>query len=129
MEHLKTKSTFRLIAMFFTATLILSSCYKDNEEELYPGGTDCITENVSFAQTIWPVVNNNCVSCHSGAGASAGISLSSHSEIVAAIDGGRFLGAIRHDQGFSAMPQGASKLNDCSIQQIEAWVQQGKLNN
>ena len=129
MELLKTNPALRIIALFFSAAFLLSGCYKDNEEDLYPGGTDCNTENVSFSQTIQPIINNSCVGCHSGAGASAGISLANHSEIVAAIDGGSFLGAIKHEQGFSAMPQGAPKLSDCNIQQIEAWVQQGKPNN
>ncbi|MBK9291729.1 MAG: cytochrome c [Bacteroidetes bacterium] len=103
------------------------SCYKDNEEDLYPGG--CNTENVKFSTTIQPIFNSSCVSCHSGAGASAGIRLSNHSEVVAAVDGGRLLGAIKHQSGFSAMPPSGPKLTDCQISQIEAWVAQGKPNN
>ncbi len=129
MDHQTIKQTGRLLLMFLALNFALSACYKDNEEDLYPDGNNCVTENVSFSKTIQPVINNNCVSCHSGAGASAGIRLGNHSEIVASIDGGRFLGAIKHEQGFSAMPQGGNKLNSCAISQIEAWIAQGKLNN
>ncbi len=119
-----------IIVIFISIALIsLQSCYKDNEEELYPGGDNCNTENVSFSQTIMPIFTNNCVGCHSGAGASAGIKLTNHTEIVAAIDGGRLVGAISHQSGFSAMPQGAPKLSDCAISQIEAWIVLGKNNN
>jgi cytochrome c5 len=104
-----------------------TSCYKDNEEDLY--ANDCETTNVSFNTTIKPIFNANCVSCHIGAGASAGIRLSSHSEVSAAVDGGRLMGAIKHQSGFSAMPPSGPKLTDCQISQIEAWIAQGKPNN
>lgn len=113
--------------MLLTASLLLNGCYKDNEEDLY--GNNCQTSNVSFSTTIQPILNASCVSCHSGAGASAGIRLTSHSEVSAAIDGGRFIGAIKHQSGFSAMPPSGPKLTDCQISQIEAWVAQGKPNN
>jgi hypothetical protein len=129
MDHQTIKQASRLLLLFFALSFSLSSCYKDNEEDLYPDGDNCVTENVSFSQTIWPVINNNCVSCHNGAGASAGIRLGNHSEIVASIDAGRFLGSIKHEQGYSAMPQGGSKLSSCAISQIDAWIAQGKLNN
>ncbi len=118
-----------LISISFLAlmSLSLNSCYKDNEEDLY--GNNCQTSNVSFSTTIQPVLNASCVSCHSGAGASAGIRLSNHSEVSAAIDGGRFIGAIKHQSGFSAMPPSGPKLTTCQISQIEAWVAQGKPNN
>lgn len=128
MEHRKIKFNLINALSLGALMLVISSCYKDNEEDLYPD-TGCNTANVSFAQTVWPVLNNNCVSCHNGPGASGGIRLGNHSEVVAAIDGGRFLGAIRHESGFSAMPQGGNKLSDCNISQIEAWIAQGKLNN
>ncbi|HQO50799.1 MAG TPA: hypothetical protein PK939_10240 [Bacteroidales bacterium] len=128
MEHLTTKHRLKAFALIAAASLMLSSCYKDNEEDLYPDN-NCNTTNVSFSATVWPAINNNCVSCHSGAGASAGIRLGNYNEVVAAVDGGRFLGAIKHENGFSAMPQGAAKLSDCAISQIDAWIAQGKLNN
>lgn len=128
MEHLTTKHRLKAFTLIAAASLMLSSCYKDNEEDLYPDN-NCNTTNVSFSATVWPAINNNCVSCHSGAGASAGIRLGNYNEVVAAVDGGRFLGAIKHENGFSAMPQGAAKLSDCAISQIDAWIAQGKLNN
>ena len=128
MELLTTKNHFSQLFILFAVVLMSTACYKDNEEDLYPDN-GCNTENVSFAQTVWPVINNNCVSCHSGPGASGGIRLGNYNEVVATIDGGRFLGAIKHENGFSAMPQGGSKLSDCNISQIDAWIAQGKLNN
>lgn len=129
MEHQTTKLKSVLLLIFISATVALQSCYKDNEEDLYPDPDKCNTENVSFSQTVMPVITNNCVSCHSGSAPSGGVSLSNYAEVVASVDGGRFLGAIRHESGFSAMPQGAAKLSDCNISRIEAWIEQGKKNN
>lgn len=129
MEHQTIKLKMFLLLLMFSSAMLLQSCYKDNEEDLYPGPNDCNTENVSFSQTVMPVITNNCVACHSGSAPSGGISLTTYSEVVTSVDGGRFLGAIKHETGFSAMPQGGAKLSDCKISQIEAWIDQGKKNN
>ncbi len=130
MEHLTIKLE-KLFLLFAVGVLIsLTSCYKDNEEDLYPdNGTTCNTENVSFGQVIEPIINNNCVSCHTGAGASGGVLLDSYDNIADAVVNGRLLGAIRHDAGFSAMPPSGNKLTDCEIDQFEAWAAQGAQNN
>ncbi|KAF0131681.1 MAG: hypothetical protein FD155_205 [Bacteroidetes bacterium] len=128
MGHQTIKRGLKSAILIGVITFMATACFKDNEEDLYPDN-GCNTENVSFSATVQPAINNNCVSCHSGPGASGGVRLGSHAEIVAAVDGGRFLGAIKHESGFSAMPQGGNKLSDCTISQIDAWIAQGKLNN
>lgn len=126
MAHPTTKNySFTVIFMFL---LLTTSCYKDNEEHLYPG-TACDTENVSFSADIWPVVSSNCVGCHSGAAASGGVRMDNYAEWVEAINGGRVMGAIRHESGFSPMPKGGGKLSNCSVSQIEAWIEDGMPDN
>lgn len=130
MELLTIKHRLLSLISVLLISFLLTGCYKDNEEDLYPPtGDNCDTTNVSYAQTVLPVLTNNCISCHSGAGASAGVRLDSYSAVAAAAASGRLLGSIKHQSGFSAMPQGAPQLPDCSINQIEAWVVQGSLEN
>ncbi|MDD3637107.1 MAG: hypothetical protein PHN50_05905 [Bacteroidales bacterium] len=130
MEHQIINSTRIPLLMFFLLVFGLTSCYKDNEEELYPeAGNTCQTENISFSEDIFPIVNNNCMSCHTGAGASGGLLLENYTHISDATVNGRLLGAIKHEPGFPAMPQSGNKLTDCQIKQFEAWVQQGALDN
>lgn len=133
LQNLKAK-----ILLFSLAVAVgLAACSKDNEEDLYgengddngDNQTQCDTENVSFAGQVWPVIESSCVSCHSGAGASAGIRMGNHAELVEAINSGRFLGAIKHEAGFSAMPQDSPKLDDCTIEKIEAWIEDGTPDN
>ena len=127
MEHQTTKKAFIILCVLIGFSL--SSCYYDKKDVLYPEGANCTTENVSFSQTVWPILNNNCVSCHSGPNASGGITMGNYNELIVAVNGGRFIGSIKHEAGFSSMPKNAPKLNDCNINQIDAWIAQGMLNN
>jgi len=123
----------RIIKPFLLITGIVlvwltSSCYNDNYQTLYPSG-GCDTTNVTFTADVWPLISANCTGCHSGGAPSGNISLTNYSDVVAALNGGRFLGSINHDPGYSAMPKGGSKLSDCSILKIENWANQGMPNN
>jgi len=121
----KTNTLYIIIA--FLLVLTSAGCYKDNEQTLYP--SDCQTDHVSFSYTITLIINNNCVSCHTAVDGSGGISLATYTDIVQAAQGGKLLGAIKHESGFKAMPQDRAQLSDCTISQVEAWIQQGLLNN
>jgi len=109
-----------------TIALLLVSCKNDNEEETFSknngGTTTCDTVNVSFSKVIMPMIQNNCLSCHN----STSPKLSNYDQI--AQNATRILGAIKHQPGYKAMPQGGS-LPQCNILQFEAWVNQGKKNN
>ena len=45
------------------------------------------------------------------------------------VENGKILKTIKHEVGINPMPQNASQLGDCSINTIEAWINQGALNN
>jgi hypothetical protein len=108
--------------------VILSSCYYDSEEDLYPD-TGCNTENLSYQANIVPILERNCYVCHSVAANTAGITLEGHAKLLEQVTNGQLLGAIRHEPGFTPMPQGASKLISCDIMKIETWIANGAPNN
>lgn len=109
-----------------TIALLLVSCKNDNEEETFPnnngGATTCDTSNVSFSKMIMPMIQNNCLSCHS----STSPRLTNFDQISQ--NATRILGAIKHKPGYKPMPPSGS-LPQCAITQFEAWVNQGKKNN
>lgn len=107
----------------------MQSCYYDVEDELYPQAAPCDTTNVTYSNTVWPIINSNCTSCHSGSAPAGNIRLEDYNDISAAANNGSFLGVIKHEPGWSPMPKGGGKLNDCEIAQIETWVNQGAPNN
>lgn len=106
----------------------LSSCYYDSEEDLYPSA-GCSTENVSFANDVKPILLNSCLSCHNNVSLQGNITLESYYDVISYVPNGLLLGSIKHDSGYKAMPQNATKLDDCRISKVEAWITAGALNN
>ena len=117
-----------LIVMMVLVTF-LQSCYYDVAEELYPNPPACDTTNVSYSEDVWPIINANCTSCHSGGAPGGNVSLEDYDDIVRAAENGSLLGTIKHEDGWSPMPKGGGQLNDCDIATIESWVNDGTPNN
>jgi hypothetical protein len=89
----------------------------------------CDTSNVTFAQTIKPILDNNCVGCHGGTAPQGGISLHNYSAVRVEALNGRLLGSVNHQTGYYPMPKDAAKLSDCNINQIKIWIDEGIQNN
>ncbi len=111
--------------------LALSGCTKKNAEDLYPpDNSPCDTTNLSYSGVIKNIVNSTCASssgCHLGAG-HTGIDLSTYEGLMVVVNNGKILPAIKHT-GPKPMPEGAPKLDDCTILKIETWINQGAVNN
>ncbi len=127
MEHRITRTTqFLAVAIL---VIVMQSCYNDNEEDLYPQAPACDTLNVTYSASVWPVIDANCTVCHSGESPSGNLPLTNYSEISAATENGKLLGAIKHEDGWTPMPKGGGKLPDCDITRIEIWVNNGAPDN
>lgn len=123
------KSKKILLGTVTGALLFLLSCSKDKEsDQVTPDPPECVTTDMSFAGNILPIISANCQGCH-GATPSAPFSLTNYAEVKVVADDGRLIGAITHASGFTPMPQNGSKLSDCNIAKIQAWVDQGKKDN
>jgi len=131
MEHRTTKFIKILISTIAFSFLVagLNSCYYDNVEDLYPEQPACDTSNVSYSGTVAPVMAARCNSCHSATSASGGVITDNYNDLKLIVDNGRLHGAINHLPGFSPMPQGGEKLNDCTLAKIDAWINAGAPNN
>jgi len=117
--------------LFLILPVIITCCYYDNEEALYPdAGGECDTLDVSFNYTIIPILSTYCYTCHSNQNAPV-FGNNTHLQDYADVseNSEKIIGAINHDPQSPQMPLGGSKLNDCLIFQFEAWVNQGKQNN
>lgn len=119
----------RAITVIFV-TSILSGCYRDNEEDLYPSSGTCDTTGATYAITVAPVLQaHGCISCHSGTAPSGNISLQNFASVKAVAQNGKLFGSLDHSPGFSPMPKGGNKLSACTINKIKAWIDAGALNN
>jgi hypothetical protein len=123
------------VPIFFALLIIilLPRCYYDSEEFLFPDtGTICDTANVTFSNSVSTILQNNCLSCHANTVATAlggNIRLEDYADVKVRADEGKLVGTISHAPGFVPMPQGAPRLDDCSIATVRIWVEQGTQNN
>ena len=88
----------------------------------------CDPAKFTYAETIQPLLTNNCVGCHKTSSAGGGVDLSSYALVKTQADNGMLMGTITHASGYLPMPQGG-KLSDCEIGQIENWINGGAQNN
>lgn len=84
--------------------------------------SDC-PDTIKFSTQILPMISDNCFSCHNAGQTPAFNDYSSISLLADDI-----LKALKQE-GKPLMPQGGPKLADSLIQQVECWINQGKLNN
>ncbi|NTW25939.1 MAG: cytochrome c [Lentimicrobium sp.] len=134
MATLATRNSASLltrIAGFVFITLMVTSCYYDNEEYLYPElpGGECDTTGVTYSGVVSPLMASNCNGCHSPAAPSGGVVTSTYEGLKTAVNNGSFRKAINHETGASPMPKNGNKLPDCDLKKIDAWINQGAPQN
>jgi hypothetical protein len=118
----------KCFTLIFLTSFLIFSCRKDKVQEVTIQPEEC-GETVSYTNEIQPFLDINCSTsgCHNANSGSAGYVLETHTQISDNAD--VILSVIRHESGFSPMPQGSPKLNDSTIQKMECWISQGKLFN
>lgn len=117
-------------SILFLMLLFLVSCYRDNEEDLYPKGPVQEPDGpVSYSRDIQPILTSHCASsgCHDPSGLGGGYDFTHYEGVYSAT--GRMIGALKHEAGYSPMPKGAPALNPQTIQLISHWIAEGAPNN
>jgi len=119
-----TKKFFILIGLATILIISYNGCTHKPEDVIPepPGPTDCDTSNVTYPGTVYPILNQYCISCHSGANPSGGLDFTDYNQFAFVAQNGALLGAIKHLQGYSPMPKDAAMLDSCRIRQIEIWI-------
>lgn len=111
--------------------LALSSCYYDNEALLYGNNAPCTDTStvVSYSQKVLPLLRQNCYTCHTGGFPSGGIVMGTYAADKALAQNGKLYGSISHASGYSPMPKGLAKMNNCQLQSVRKWIDAGTPNN
>ena len=124
---------FLSILIIIISTAVFSSCYYDKEELLYGGANNgpCTdtTLSISYVQKVVPSLQQFCYRCHTGSFPSGSQIMGTYSADKAMGQNGKLFGSINHSSGFSPMPKGMAKLNNCQIAIIKKWIDTGLLNN
>jgi cytochrome c553 len=95
----------------------------------------CDTTQFTFTANIIPLLSTYCIGCHPSPGSSNIPNLTTYSAVQSELINypGRLLGSIQHVAPYNtqttAMPQYGAKLSDCSITQVQKWIQAGAQNN
>lgn len=111
-----------------------TSCYFDKEEYLYPD-LPCDTSRVmSYSEDIVPVLSVNCYNCHGLSTAAVfgeGLVLEGYANLRLYLFNfpDVLVNSVKQNGEALAMPRGSSKLDKCSISDIEVWIKQGQKNN
>lgn len=116
-SQFKIKNELLILLMF----VIFTSCLTNVDEEMVidPDEPDPCA-SITFSMNVKPIIDNNCVSCHSTGGnfpnltSFSGVSANATSVKFQIING--------------LMPQGAPLSNE-DIQTIVCWIDNGALNN
>lgn len=89
----------------------------------------CDTTKFLFAANVQPIIQTNCVSCHSSGDVTNNfVGLSNYNGVRNTVLNGKLLPSITWTGAFK-MPKGLDKLSDCNIKVIQKWVAAGALNN
>ena len=118
-----------LLGFVIVIVYSLSSCVYDNQEDLFPKEEECITIEMSYSIDILPILETHCLGCHSNESNTGGVDMEGYEAVKIYVDNEAFAKSINHSSGTSPMPKNAEKLDDCTIQKIEAWIAQGALDN
>lgn len=128
---MRFKYSRKLLGVMFVAVIVITSCTRENEEDLKPaiGQPICDTLNVTFTKDVLPIITLNCYICHGNGSMIAGINLQGYTRIKRQVDNNLLLNVIKHSPGYAQMPSGQAKLAQCDIDKIEAWVKRGAIDN
>jgi hypothetical protein len=115
------KNNLRLLGIAII-TLLWCSCAKENIEdmtgELVPIDTTIIYTYASV-DSILDVYA--CKNCHSGVQPTAGIDLTTYSNVRGLTENGSLLGTVKGEPGYSIMPPNGATLTTNDIAIIENW--------
>ena len=89
----------------------------------------CDSTSFEFATVIQPLIQNMCVSCHSGLEPDGELDLSSHSNITGAVTYRDLMNHVSQAPGFDPMPPNGSGLSACQLFQLQEWINEGMPNN
>ena len=116
-----------IFPLAFVALLLFfgyNSCQHEPDDIIGPGPgpEDCDTSNVTYPGTVYPILNQYCISCHGGPTPQGGLNFTDYSQVAFVAENGTLLGAIKHLDGYVAMPKDLPQLDSCRIRQIEIWI-------
>lgn len=121
--HKKQRMKRSIVLVVSAAFLLMYSC--DNEKPKPSSNNQsqelCDSIAITYDGHIKAIVDASCNTSTCHALSAGGFKLGTFAEVKTAAEKANFLGAIKHENGFEAMPRNQPKLGDDIIQQFECW--------
>jgi hypothetical protein len=112
------------------AIMAFQSCYYDKADLLYPDAAKCdTTGTISYSKQIVPLLQQQCLPCHTVSSPDGGIILGTYAADRALALNGKLYGSLNYAAGYSAMPKGRAKMSACQLATIKKWIDGGSPNN
>ena len=86
----------------------------------------CIDENPSFSECVMPIIQENCVSCHSYGGSAGFLNLENYESIRNSVIDGNLIDRINSTE--NPMPP-SGNMSESTIRIIQNWEENGVPNN
>ncbi|MCB0648499.1 MAG: hypothetical protein KDC49_17640 [Saprospiraceae bacterium] len=91
--------------------------------------TNCNIEGSTYSGAVKGIMSTYCYGCHSGSNPLGRIRLDSYETVKASANNGSLYGSIAWVSGYQRMPDGLPKLDDCNINKVKNWIDNGAQNN
>ena len=118
---MKKTSLFVVTGLLFL--FLIPSCYNDNVEDLYPfEAYACDTTNVTYSNTIAPIMETYCNECHSAGNPQASVITDNYTDLSVIAKNGQLWKAVSHDPGAVPMPYQRNQLSECNLGKINIWI-------
>ena len=105
-----------------TIPLLLCICFSGCEKNVEEDHVDCSVVETYYNENVAPILSSNCIGCHSGGTASAGLHLDSYTSVYSAIKSGNILDRVNRNNGDNGfMPQGGQKLSNANLEILQTF--------
>ena len=110
--------------MLILGALALNSC--ENTDKSIVEKPSCDTSKVSYVTCVKPILDKQCVGCHSTGNTSGYVNLDNYADVKLFGVSGELYGCSAHVDGFLYMPpNGAPRMDTMSLIVIKKWTEQG----
>jgi hypothetical protein len=121
------KNLLRLTSVIFLFSFLLSGCYYDKQEELYPYASNCDTAGtMTYTGNIKSIMAANCNACHPN-GNSTGVVTVDYTGLKVIAANGQLWSSVNWTG--TRMPKNMDKLSECDLTKIKKWVDHGYPEN
>ena len=117
---MKLKIEIKYVLPIIVFSMVFSSCEYNVDEPSDLDGVELCTPDLSFAGSIKPIIDKNCIGCHNGIEQFP--DLRAHEGLRTNAE------RVKQQVVSRAMPQGGA-LSSEEIELIRCWIDNGSLNN